>query len=199
MIGSSLEYHNQHHRRKDIVIKYLETINHTATFQDVSVTADMKFFWVNTHSERDDFIDERVCMRAKLHMSLIKALKECALKDISREHEEFDVYLYKEIVKHFIEINTPFDKARDWISLDIKSISMPLQKKTVECDYGELVVNPYYKDNSYFRKKIFPVGYGMVFLNEELESPQCGEPIKEVTSEPVIDADLAEWIKKELQ
>lgn len=158
--GAKMENYFQRHRN-DIVIKHLETVERTVTYQDISVTADLTFFWVDTHSERDDFNDERVCIGSKLHLALMAAVKYCESKDIEIGPENLLLF-YTHIVKYFYKTDGPFNEGRDWVSLNIKSITYPTKEKqhiTIDTRYGSgVIINPYYKDNCYFKEIYFKKG-----------------------------------------
>ncbi len=153
--GMSMRYNLTH--RKDIVIKHIETTCRTVTYQDISVTADMTFFWVDTHSERDDFNDERVCTGTKLHLALMKSVKHCEGKGMLPLDHNF-AYFYTCMSKYFQETKGPFHDGRDWVMLDIKSITFKNKHgSNVALAFAHgLIINPHYKENYYFKKEIFP-------------------------------------------
>ena len=154
IIGSKAEYHHQHFNRKDIVIKNIEQVNRIADYKNVSVDADMTFFWIDTHSKRDDFNDERVCMGTKLHLALMESVKYCESEGIELTASKA-IYFYTCLVKYFYEHKGPFHEGRDWLSFNIKAITFPTedgQSVTIEFGDGD-IVNPYYKENPYFKEK----------------------------------------------
>ncbi len=151
---------NLHQRNRDnIVIKNISTVNRTVDYNNVSINADMTFFWVDTHSKRNDFSDERICMGTKLHLALMESVKHCENKDIAIGHKNY-LYFYTYLLTNFCKTEGPFNEGRDWVSLSIKSITYLTKEKqyiTFNFDYGSgRFVNPYYKENYYFKTKYFP-------------------------------------------
>ena len=142
--GGKMEYYHQHHNRKDIVIKHLETTARSITYKDVTVNATMTWFWVDTHSERLDFEDELGCINSKLHIALMKAIKHCESRNIPFSEKKDLMYFYTCIAKYFQEKDGPgpFYDGRDWVLLDISSIQFDGTCYVLDNDYGN-IVNPY--------------------------------------------------------
>lgn len=144
----------------NVVIKHLETTNCTVDFQDISITADMTFFWIDTHSKRFDCFDDSVGMRMKLYGALKAAIKKCESEDIEFGPENH-LYFYTRLVGYFYETKGPFNEGLDWITLEVKSITYPTKEKqhiTLGSKFGSgIIINPYYKDNYYFKQRFFSV------------------------------------------
>jgi hypothetical protein len=138
----------------DVIVKHISTTNRTVDYEGVTVNADMTFFWIDTHSERDDFNDERICMGAKLHLALMESIKHCKDKGVELTRDN-DAYFYTCLVKFFYNTKGPFGDGRDWLSFNIKSVTFPIkdgQSITFSLEWGD-IINPYYKENYYFKNK----------------------------------------------
>jgi hypothetical protein len=175
--GGVTEKYFQQQRNKQTVIKHIATNNSTVDYHDISVTADMTFFWIDTHSERWDCKDDSVGMTMKLHGALMKAVKYCESKDIEIDHNNLLLF-YTHIVKNFYETDGPFNSGLDWVSFNIKAITYPTKEKqhiTVGTNFGSgVIINPYYKDNIYFKKR---------FLKKKSEPRPIGKVVGVIKTE----------------
>jgi hypothetical protein len=157
MGGSSIQKYAFAHS-KDVIIKNITTTHFDREYQGVGVTANITYLWSNTYSEREDESDERICIGTKLHLAFMEAVKEWG-SGLSAHKELERIPLFVEsISKHFIGYKNPFAEGRDWITLDIRGIQFKDEcgsSHTIDTRYG-VVKNPYYADNYYFVRNIFP-------------------------------------------
>ncbi len=155
--GGMAEKCYQDHR-SNVVVKNIVTTNRIMSYKNISITADITFFWIDTHSKRDDFGDERVCMGMKLHNALKESVKHCENRGIIIGPKNY-LYFYTYLLTNFCKTEGLLNEGRDWLSLEIKSITYPTKEKqhiTFNFDYGGgSFVNPYYKGNYYFKTKYF--------------------------------------------
>ena len=146
--GGKVENFHQKHR-KNIITKHIEISSHSQKYKDVSIEADIKYLWVDSNCQRNDRVDERVCLSGKLHGALIQSIK-----DFNNSGTVDNIYtLYLNISKHFVNLDNPFNDGRDWVSLRIKSITYKNKEGIdITANVSHVVFNPYYVDNYYFQK-----------------------------------------------
>lgn len=122
--------------------------------RDVIVKADITYFWSDTHSTRDDMLDEKLCMQIKFWYAVTLAFRE---DNINRENISGNVYTtMATIFKHFKDGEKTGD--RNWAILKLKSVTYRYTQDitiTQEFASGRLE-NPYYADHECMRFHPFP-------------------------------------------
>lgn len=122
--------------------------------RDVIVKADITYFWSDTHSTRDDMLDEKLCMQIKFWYAVTLAFRE---DNINRENISGNVYTtMATIFKHFKDGEKTGD--RNWAILKLKSVTYRYTRDitiTQEFASGRLE-NPYYADHECMRFHPFP-------------------------------------------
>lgn len=131
-----------------LIIKRIETYTAKASSNNAEIVADITFLWSDSHTDRNDRTDERVCSIIKLQ----KAFK-LVYKDIEINSKNAGEICFK-VAEKFIDKESG---EADWVSIVFKSIKIRLPNgQDVETIFGVRFNNPYYVDNWYFEKIIFP-------------------------------------------
>lgn len=134
--------------------QHLETDKFEVLYRDVLVKADISYFWSDTHSKRNDMLDERLCMQIKFRQAVTLAFRQ---DGISRENISGNIYTTMgTIFKYFKDGEATGD--RNWAILKLKSITYQYTRDiiiTQEFSSGRLE-NPYYADHECMREHLFP-------------------------------------------